>query len=257
MTDLKLYVDAWRESADAVLALEPDDWDVPTDLPGWTAKDVLAHLVHLERVLVEGETETEQTGGNTVPADYTNAGVDALRGVPVEQLRADLRDLVARRAETLVDLPDPQTKATGAPAGADWTWDVALRNRAIDMWSHEQDIRRAVGLPGGLGTLGAHVTTATFSAALPFILGRRAKAPAGAAVRWVVTGPVPVDATIAVGDDGRARATDVAPATTLTMDTEAFIVLAGGRRGPDDVEVRVEGDTELAQRVLAAMTVTS
>lgn len=255
MTDLKLYVDAWRESADAVLALQPDDWDVPTDLPGWTAKDVLAHLVHLERVLVEGEGEP--VGGNAVPADYTNAGVAGLRGVPVEQLRADLRDLVARRAEVLVDLPDPQAKAASTPAGVDWTWDVALRNRAIDMWTHEQDIRRAVGLPGGLDTLGAHVTTASFSAALPFILGRRAQAPAGSVVRWVVTGPVPVDATIGVGDDGRARPTDASPTTTLTMDTEAFNILAGGRRGPDRVEVHVDGDTELADRVLAAMTVTT
>ena len=106
MTDLSLYVAAWRQSADAVLALEPADWDVPTDLPGWTAKDVLAHLVHLKRVMVEGETDV--IGGGSVPADYTNAGVAALRDVPVEQLRADLADLVARRAKTLEELPDPE-----------------------------------------------------------------------------------------------------------------------------------------------------
>ena len=27
MSDLTIYVDAWRHSADAVLALEPEDWD--------------------------------------------------------------------------------------------------------------------------------------------------------------------------------------------------------------------------------------
>lgn len=255
MTDLQLYVDAWRQSADAVLALEPDDWDLPTDLPGWTAKDVLAHLVHLERVLVDGEAGP--AGGKAVPADYTNAGVAALREVEVEQLRADLRDLVARRAEQLTELPDPNERAASTPAGVDWTWDVALRNRTVDMWMHEQDIRRAVGLPGSQDTLGAHVTTASFSAALPYILGRRAQAPVGTVVRWLVTGPVPVDATIGVGDDGRARATDAAPTATLTMDTEAFTVLAGGRRGPDGVEVQVDGDSELAGRVLAAMAVTT
>ena len=255
MTDLRIYVDAWRQSMDAVLTLEPADWDVATDLPGWTARDVLAHLVHLERVLVEGEPEP--VGGNVVPADYTNAGVAALRDVPVEQLRADLRDLVARRSEQLENLPDPEAQATSTPAGVQWTWEVALRNRAIDAWTHEQDIRRAVGDPGGLDALGAHVTTATFSAALPYILGRQAKAEPGTVVRWVVTGPVEVDATIGVGDDGRARRTDAEPHVTLTMDTEAFTVLAGGRRGPDAVEVEVEGDAELGRRVLSAMTVTS
>jgi len=255
MTDLRTYVDAWHESAQAVLGLEPDDWDAPTDLPGWTARDVLAHLVHLERVLVEGETQ--RIGGAQVPSDYTNAGVDALRGVPVEQLRADLRDLVARRAETLAELPDPQARAEPTPAGVEWTWDVALRNRAIDLWTHEQDIRRATGLPGGLDSLGAHVTTASFGAALPFVLGRRAGAPAGSVVRWHVTGPVALDSTIGIGEDGRARPTDATADVTLTMDTEAFTVLAGGRRGPEDVEVAIDGDTELGRRVLAAMAITT
>lgn len=255
MTDLKLYIDAWRESADAVLALEPDDWDVPTDLPGWTARDVLAHLVHLERVMVEGEPEP--LGGGAVPADYTNAGVEALRGVPVDQLRADLSDLVARRAETLQDLPDPKAPAVNTPAGVEWTWEIGLRNRVVDLWSHEQDIRRATGLLGGLDAPGAHVTTASFAAALPYVLGRKVKAPAGTAVRWIVTGPVPLDTTIGVGDDGRARPTDAEPHATVRMDTAAFTMLGGGRRTPDGVEVEIEGDRELAERVLRAMAVTT
>jgi uncharacterized protein (TIGR03083 family) len=255
MTDLTLYLDAWRQSVAAVLELEPADWDVPTDLPGWTAKDVLAHLVHLERVMVEGEPVG--VGGSAVPGEYTNAGVAALRDVPVEQLRSDLTDLVERRAESLAELPDPQAPALKTPAGVEWTWEVALRNRAIDLWTHEQDIRRAVGIPGGLDTPGAHITTATFAAALTYILGRRAKAPIGSVVRWVVSGPVPVDATIAVGDDGRARPSHVPATATLRMDTEAFTVLGAGRRGPDGVTVEVQGDQELAARVLGAMAVTT
>jgi hypothetical protein len=42
----------------------------------------------------------------------------------------------------------------------------------------------------------------------------------------------------------------------LAMSREAFVVLAGGRRGPDDVSVEVSGDADLAARVLAAMAVT-
>lgn len=255
MTDLSPYVAAWRESVDAVLALEPADWDVATDLPGWTAKDVLAHLVHLERVMVDGETAP--VGGAAVPSDYTNAGVDALRDVPVEQLRADLADLVARRAELLADLPDPHASAENTPAGVDWTWEVALRNRAIDLWTHEQDIRRAVDLPGGLDSFGAQVTTATFAAALPFVLGRKAKAPAGSVVRWVVSGGVPFDATIGIGDDGRARPTDDEPDATLRMDSETFTILGAGRRGPDGVTVEIDGDRDLATLVLNAMAVTT
>lgn len=256
MPDLRIYVDAWQQAADGVLSLEATDWDVPTDLPGWTAKDVLAHLVHLERVIVEGEADGP--GGSAVTADYTNAGVDALRGVPVERLLADLTDLVARRAKDLTTLPEDGSQlAPITPAGVEWSWETALRNRSIDMWMHEQDIRRALGVPGGLDALGAHVTSAAFGFALPYVLARRAKAPAGSVVRWVVTGPVALDATFGVGEDGRARPTSEEAAATLTMDTEAFTILAGGRRGPDGVEVTITGDEELAGRVLGAMAVTT
>lgn len=254
MTDLRPYVDAWHAAALAVLELDPDDWEVPTDLPGWTARDVLAHLVHLERVLVEGEPTVG--GGATIPADYTNAGVEALRDVPVDELRTALADLVSTRAEALTDLPDPAAPAINTPAGAQWTWETALRNRSIDLWMHEQDIRRAVGLPGGLDSPGATVTTYSLAFALPYVLGRKVGAAPGTVVRWIVTGPVSLDTTIGVGADGKARPTDDEPLATLTMDTETFAVLAGGRRGPEAVSVEVDGDPDLAARVLAAMAVT-
>ena len=56
---MSTYVAAWRDAADRVLALcaelGDDDWSAPTDCPGWTVRDVLAHLVHIETALVEGE----------------------------------------------------------------------------------------------------------------------------------------------------------------------------------------------------------
>ena len=43
---------------------------------------------------------------------------------------------------------------------------------------------------------------------------------------------------------------------TLAMDREAFILLAGGRREPDEGRVVVTGDAELAQRLLDRFAVT-
>jgi len=42
----------------------------------------------------------------------------------------------------------------------------------------------------------------------------------------------------------------------LRMDVEAFVVLSGVRRPPEQVDVEIEGDSELADRVLAGMAVT-
>ncbi len=55
---------------------------------------------------------------------------------------------------------------------------------------------------------------------------------------------------------GSPGARGVSPQWVLTMDTETFVVLAAGRRGWDDVDVKVEGDDDLARRVGIAMRVT-
>lgn len=262
MSYLRLYVDAWKHSADALTALDipADAWERDTDLPGWRVRDILAHLVHLERVLVEGEEVINGTEDAPVPSDYTNAGVDALRNEPVATLRADLDRLVAARFEDLAELPeDGSSSPVRTPANAPWDTETLLRNRAFDMWMHEQDIRRAIDAPGNLDSPGAHLTVTVLSMALPFVVGKKAKAPIGSRVRFVVTGPVAVDSVIVVGEDGRARANDGSdgePDVTITMDTESFVVLGGGRRGPDQVDLKIEGNTELGQQIVSALNVT-
>lgn len=251
-------VQAWKHSADAILSLDltDEEWETPTDLPGWTARDVLAHLVHLERVLVVGDDQDVAGGGTTVQPDYTEAGVAARRHHPAGELRAELAELVHARARALADLPeDGSQPAPGTPGGVAWSLETLLRNRAFDMWVHEQDIRRAVGRPGNLDSPGAVLTTNMLAAALPIIVARRAKAPAGAAVRVVVTGPVAVDTTIVVGEDGRARPGDAEPTTTITMDTETFTVLGTGRLTLADVTLEIAGDEPLGRTVAQHLNV--
>jgi hypothetical protein len=92
---------------------------------------------------------------------------------------------------------------------------------------------------------------------MPFVLGKRVAPPAGTAVVWRITGEVPMEVGAVVGADGRASS-DVSddPTTTLTLTSEAFAVLAAGRRGPDQVDVEIDGDEELGSAVLDAMVLT-
>ena len=64
--------------------------------------------------------------------------------------------------------------------------------------------------------------------------------------------------TAVVGDDGRGRPGTSAdePTTSLAMDRETFVLLAGGRRAAAPGNVRVSGDTTLGDRVVASMAVT-
>lgn len=260
---LEPFVQAWHGTADDLLDLLPslsdDDWSQPTDLPGWTVHDVAAHLAHLEAVLAGHDTGQPVTraGGRGPSADYTQAGVDARADRSPDELIDELRRSVEARVGRLDPLPDPSTKPDTTPGGVDWTWEVLLRNRAIDMWAHEQDIRRAVGRPGSLGSGGAQVTTHSFAAGMPFVLGKRVAPPVGTSVVWRITGEVPLQIGAIIGDDGRAASgVPDDPTATLTLTSEAFTVLGAGRRGPDQVDVEIDGDEKLGRAVLDSMALT-
>lgn len=269
MSMLPTYVAGWRESVTAVLALvdglDAAEAATPTDCPGWTVQDVVAHVAHLESIAINdapADADTSASGARELPSTFTEIGVAERRGRTLTDLVTEIRHAVEQRAGQLEVLPDdPSTPAPVTPGGIEWTWDTLLRNRCIDIWVHEQDIRRALGRPGGFDGTAAQVVAMTFSFAMPYVLGKQVRPPAGTVVRWNVTGPVPLDLAVRIDDDGRAQRLDTpaesgVPITTLSMDTEAFTVLAAGRRKRDALDVTIEGDEALAHSVLDAMAVT-
>lgn len=260
---LATYVSAWHESANAVLnlaaGLDPDSAALPTDCPGWTVQDVIAHLAHLESDAGAEASSSGATGAGELVSSYTEAGVAERRRLSLTEVTDQLRTAIDHRFDQLADLPDDASlPAPVTPGGIAWSWDELLRNRCLDMWVHEQDIRRALARPGGMDSTAAHVVTMTFAHAMPYVLGKRVKPAPGTTVRWDVTGEVPVDLAVRIGDDGRAHRLDTldGPVTTLAMSTETFTVLAAGRRRADQVEVGIDGDQELGRAVLDAMALT-
>ncbi len=262
------FVETWRHSIDDVVALlhslGPEDWARPTDLPGWDVRAVAAHLAHLESELAGNRQERvevpELAHVRSPMSRYTERGPLARAGWAPERIVTELASSVAARHAQLV--ADPPTDGSAAPprtpGGIGWDWQTLLSNRCLDVWMHEQDIRRAVGRPGNLDTPGARHVVGVFTRALPYVVGKRVSPPAGTTVVWEVTGPLEGRFGVAMGDDGRAAHVPPPehPDVRLRMDTEAFVVLGGGRRSPRDVAVAVAGDRELGDRVLEAMAVT-
>lgn len=238
----------------------PDDqWHRPTDLAGWDVAAVVAHVAHLEHVVSGGSHEAVDIGTpdhvKNVLGEYTEQGVVARRGRTREDLVAEIDRAHTTRSDLLATTPpEPDATAPDVFGLLGWTNETLLRNRIGDIWLHEQDLRRALGRPGNLdGGVGSFVIT-HYLRGLGYALGKGAKAAVGQSVRVDVDD---LSAAAIVGEDGRGRAADVAdPTATITLDREAYLVLAGGRRPVDRVEASVGGDTDLAGRVLRALTVT-
>ena len=266
---LQSYVDTWAAAVEDVVtllrSLSDDDWSRPTDLPGWDVRAVAAHLAHLESELAgnaQEDVEVQDVEHVVSPMGaYTERGPIVRSSWSTDEIIDELERSCAKRlAELRADPPtDPKGAPPITPGGIGWPWETLLSNRPVDVWMHEQDIRRAVGRPGGLDSAGAAHTTAVFARGLGYVVGKRVAPPAGTSVVLDVTGPHLVHVAVAVGDDGRASPLEHEPddpTLRITTDIESYIVLCGGRRGVDSVDVSVMGDPELGRRVLESMAVT-
>lgn len=264
--ELRGYVDTWWEAvtdfADLLDEVPAEAWSTPTDLPGWDVHAVAAHVAHLECLTAGGRHEDVEIGE---PAhvrggmgQFTEQGVVARRDTTPAELVAEIRECSARRRESLLaDLPDdPDAQAPGVFGAIGWTQHTLLRNRPLDLFMHQQDVRRAVGLPGGLDSGPARHTADYLLESLGYVVAKRADAPAGTVVELAVEGHAPV--AVEVGDDGRARPTTAPgdPTVRIATDRETFLVLAGGRRRAEQGRVTVTGDAELGGRVVDHLGVT-
>ena len=264
---LPRQVETWHRACGDLVALvrdlSPEDGALPTDLPGWTVHDVVAHVAHLEAVVAGAPEETVEVpdlphvvGPMGV---YCEQGVLARKDRSLGELADELEDAVARRyAELLADPPtDPDAPAPRTPGRSPWSVGTLLRNRPFDVWIHEQDVRRAVGRPGGWGTPAAALTLGVLAASLSFVVGKRLAPPAGTTVAVLVP-EASLEARVRVGEAGRPPPAPAgAPADVPgPLSAADFRGLGAGRRTPDQTAAEVEGDQELGSRLLGLLAVT-
>ena len=260
------YVEVWWQAVhDFTTLLEklPEEaWSAPTDLPGWDVHAVAAHTAHLESMQAGHRHEEVDIGeaphAHGMMGTFTEQGVVARRGLGPDELITEIRACAtARHTELLAHPPtDGSAAAPGIFGAIGWTVERLLRNRPLDVWMHEQDVRRAVDRPGNLDGPGAVHSADYLAESLGYVVGKRLGASTGTSVVLEVAGHAPY--AVVVGDDGRARpaAPPSDPTVRLATDRESFVLLAGGRRQPAADAVTIDGDTELGRRVVEQLAVT-
>jgi uncharacterized protein (TIGR03083 family) len=239
-------------------------WDLDTDCPGWTVKDQLAHLIGIERLLL-GDPPPPPL--REVPEHVTNAfgemneaWVDERRRTSGTQVLAELVETTNRRIDALRAMPKEKFDEIGPSPVGEVPYREFMQTRILDTWAHEQDIRRAVGRPGGRNGVGEATTLDRCQRTMPYVVGKRVAPPDGTTILFAVVGVMGRQIGVAVSG-GRAEPVTLGPdeeaTVTLSMDQEAFWRLGFGRVAPARLlangQVQVSGDMAVGHKVLESM----
>lgn len=264
--ELAGYVAVWWQAVndflDLLEELPEDEWARPTDLAGWDVRACAAHTAHLESILAGNPEETADVGQPphvTSPMGlYTEIGVLNRRDASADAIINELREVATKRHTAL--LAEPPTDGDARPevifVGVPWSWRTLLRNRPLDVWMHEQDVRRAVGRPGNMDTAPAKHTAEYLAESLGYVLGKKVGAPTGTSLVLEMAGSEPFAFQIDENGRGQRVPPPARPTATLRMDRESFIRLSGGRCAAEPGRVTVAGDQRLGAQVLASIAIT-
>jgi uncharacterized protein (TIGR03083 family) len=259
------YAEIFSNVGGLAAALDDERAMLPTGCPGWTVRDHVAHITDLESILI-GRPRTDHTVPEGLPyirnqpGAFMEIGIDARRGMPLAELLGEYRDVTVERLARLATLEDSQLDQMGRGFFGESKVRSLLAIRVFDLWSHEQDMRRALHEPGGLeGVPAAHSRERMLMGAGNELQERLAP-PAGTSLVFDVTGPGGALRSIAFdGERGRAGATvPDAPSATLRLDLPTLTVLTCGRSDDPGARSRVavEGDQNLASLVLEDLAFT-
>jgi len=259
------YAEVFSDVGTLAEGLDEERSMLPTGCPGWTVRDHVAHITDLESILI-GRPRVEHAPPDGLayirnqPGAFMEIGVDARRDVPLRDLLAEYHAVTAERLARLASLTDSQLDEMGRGFFGESKVRSLLAIRVFDLWAHEQDIRRALGEPGGLDGVAAAHSRERMLMGAAYELQERIAPSSGTSIVFDVTGPG--GALRAITFDGvRGRSGATIPesrASTFRLDLPTLTVLSCGRADDPTARARVvvEGDQNLARLVLEDLAVT-
>jgi uncharacterized protein (TIGR03083 family) len=261
---VEALADVWSAILALGRTLDDAAWATPTPLPGWTVKDVVSHISGTELAFMgrpdpRPERPIDHPWIRNDFARHVEVAVERRRPWPPAEVLAEFEAVTSERLAGLRALDEAGFAAeTITPVGPG-TVERLLHFRVFDSWVHEHDIRAALGLPWRFESPAFGRTWEMTVGGWPRQVVKAAGAPDGTVVVVRLDGDGLTRTVAVVVEGGRGRLVEEAeaeglrPTVSLTATAPVLLQVAWGRLDPATPAVAVEGDADLARRVLATL----
>ena len=256
--------EAWGQWDAFADGLSDDDWATPSRCPGWTVQDNLAHITGTELMLDGRPMPDLEVSGDHIKhpmATNNEKWVESFRSGSGAAVLEAFREISAKRLGDLDAMSDDEFLAVGWTPIGEAPYGRFMHIRVYDAWLHLEDCRAPLGHDPAIGGLPSEMAVAEVTTVAGYVIGKKAGAPDGSRVEVNLTGPVATVIRVAV--DGRAALVDsfdVEPTATLTLSSNDWLALTGGRVDPAlliaDGRVGLGGDLELAGQLAGRLAFT-
>jgi uncharacterized protein (TIGR03083 family) len=233
----------WDAVTGLIATLEPDDWNRPTPCVGWSVKDVLSHLGHVEGMLVHQFAQPEAPAdwvGEGSPLDQvTGQGVAARRGWSQAQV-VDEIERAAAATRAMLSSPDLDWQEPALTPVGPAPRSVAVEMRVNDAFLHLCDIRTAIGRsidgpavdePGASSeSLAREVAIGRAVRLSPWAWAKRVGAGEGQRLRLSLSGPAGVEHDVVMrGGKAVVEGSDGIPEASINGTALAYLLAVSGR----------------------------
>jgi uncharacterized protein (TIGR03083 family) len=266
-TDLRpLHRQVRTALLDLLRELPTPDWDLPTAADPWTVHDVVAHLLGDDvgrlsrsrdghRGSVPGPGESLPTFLNRINDDWVRATARCSPRVLISLLETTSAQILALWEQA--DLGAMGEAVSWAGPGPAPVWLDCARELTED-WTHQQQVREAVGRAGMDSPEVVHAVLNTFLQAMPYTLTRHAPGRAEGTFRLTVPGDAGGSWAWRNGGGGWRWAESLdRPTSDVQVDADTLWRLCVRMIEPAVARsrVRVEGDQELADAALQIVSI--
>jgi len=246
-------------------ALSSDDWSRPSACSGWTVQDILIHLNCTLREVVSPESLPAPVAGDIEASN--EVGVAAFRTQKPEETLADYRAMIDAAIDGLAQLQVPPASDEAIDMDNAGVYPAHLLADSL-VFDHYCHLRHDIYAPHG--PINAPTVTPLddivrssldwLLAGLPQMSPKSLAASVTAPVRLHLTGVAGGQWIIAPSGVNPSVTPDVGsmePAAVITSDTDDFLRWGTKRASAEERDrmVRLDGDLELAHRVLTAIHV--